>query len=115
MHFRLDRGTFVPGFNVEKNEEKEVPGFNVGPEDVLAVRGMAPDVADDPDVVPTAVGDLRCQACGAGRASGTTGAYSVGGETLCPKCAVKRLGYEDVPSSELPDLLYRYILRPNSR
>jgi hypothetical protein len=37
-----------------------------------------------------------------------TGAYRQGNDVLCAKCIVKRLGYEDVPSSELPQLLGRW-------
>lgn len=55
---------------------------------------------------PAAAGDLRCQGdCSQGGDRGMTGAYRQGGDVLCAKCIVKRLGYENVPSSELPKLL----------
>lgn len=59
-----------------------------------------------PDVEPVAAGDLRCQGvCSQGGDRGMTGSYRQGGDVLCAKCIVKRLGYENVPSSELPKLL----------
>jgi len=79
-------------------------------------RGLA-GAADDltpqagQDFVPVAAGDLRCEACPRGGSYGTTGAYRVGGQTLCSQCAVKRLGYGDLPSSELPRALEPYILK----
>lgn len=65
-----------------------------------------------PDVEPAAAGDLKCQGvCSLGGDRGMTGAYRQGGDNLCAKCLVKRLGYEDIPSSELPKLLEPWLIR----
>lgn len=64
------------------------------------------------DVEPAAAGDYKCQACGGGRHSGMTGAYQVGGRILCHKCAVKRLGFGNEPSSDLPTILQPFSLKP---
>lgn len=64
------------------------------------------------DVEPAAAGDLKCQGvCSLGGDRGMTGAYREGRDNLCAKCLVKRLGYEDVPSSELPKLLEPWLVR----
>jgi len=64
------------------------------------------------DVEPAAAGDLKCQGvCSLGGDRGMTGAYREGRDNLCAKCLVKRLGYEDVPSSELPRLLEPWLIR----
>ena len=64
------------------------------------------------DVEPAAAGDLKCQGvCSLGGDRGMTGAYREGRDNLCAKCLVKRLGYEDVPSSELPKLLEPWLIR----
>jgi len=65
-----------------------------------------------PGVEPVAAGDLKCQACRGGRPSGMTGAYEVEGQILCHKCAVKRLGFENEPSSDLPGILRPFSLEP---
>jgi hypothetical protein len=66
--------------------------------------GLTPQAIQD--VEPVAAGDLKCQGtCSLGGDRGMTGAYRQGGDVLCAKCLVKRLGYGDVPSSELPRLL----------
>lgn len=65
-----------------------------------------------PDVEPVAAGDYKCQAYGGGRHSGMTGAYQVEGRILCHKCAVKRLGFGNEPSSDLPTILQPYSLKP---
>jgi len=58
------------------------------------------------DIQPVAAGDLKCQGeCSQGGDWGMTGAYRQGRDVLCAKCLVKRLGYGDAPSSELPKLL----------
>jgi hypothetical protein len=64
-----------------------------------------------PEFEPVAAGDLSCQGdCSQGGDRGMTGAYRQGRDVLCAKCIVKRLGYENVPSSELPKLLGRWSL-----
>ena len=64
------------------------------------------------DFEPAAAGDLKCQGvCSLGGDRGMTGAYREGRDNLCAKCLVKRLGYEDVPSSELPKLLEPWLIR----
>jgi hypothetical protein len=64
------------------------------------------------DVEPAAAGDLKCQGvCSLGGDRGMTGAYREGRDNLCAKCLVKRLGYQDVPSSELPKLLEPWLIR----
>jgi hypothetical protein len=64
------------------------------------------------DVEPVAAGDLKCVGCKGGRPSGMTGAYKVEGDILCHKCAVKRLGAENEPSSEIPGILRPFSLQP---
>jgi hypothetical protein len=64
------------------------------------------------NVEPAAAGDLKCQGvCSLGGDRGMTGAYREGRDNLCAKCLVKRLGYENVPSSELPKLLEPWLIR----
>lgn len=53
-----------------------------------------------PGMEPVAMGDRKCQGCGAGRASGQTGAFQVTGRILCRNCAVKKLGLENETSKE---------------
>jgi len=64
-----------------------------------------------PDFQPVAHGDRMCEACKGGRSSGMTGAYVVHGRTLCYKCAVKRLGFENEPSSDMLRVLAPFELR----
>lgn len=110
MMFKRDPRGFVPGFNVQ--EEDDVPGFNVrqedafpwisvGSEDVDAAQRDGTGVGDDPNVIPAADGDLKCEVCGAGKASGTTGAWRIGGRIHCFNCAVKALGIQNLSGSEL--------------
>lgn len=65
-------------------------------------------------VVPVAAGDLRCEGmrggCEGGGDYGGTAAYRVEGRNLCYKCAVRRLGYQNEPSSALPELMARWSL-----
>lgn len=87
-----------------KNSSEAYFGGGAGTDTPLPIP-IAP-----PGVEPVAAGDLKCDACAGGRPSGMTGAYREGRDILCAKCIVKRLGYEDVPSSELPSLLRRWSL-----
>ena len=62
---------------------------------------------------PAAAGDLACQGgCSQGGDRGTTGAYQVDGRILCYKCALKRLGFENEPSTDLPYIMRPYSLKP---
>jgi hypothetical protein len=67
-----------------------------------------------PEFEPVAAGDLRCEGtksgCADGGDWGSTAGYVVGGRKLCFKCAVKKLGYENEPSSSLPQLMRRWTL-----
>lgn len=72
--------------------------------------GLPPPAVQD--VEPVAAGDLNCVGCKGGRPSGMTGAYKVEGDILCHKCAVKRLGAENEPSSEIPGILRPFSLQP---
>lgn len=72
--------------------------------------GLTPPAVQD--FVPVAGGDLKCVSCKGGRPSGMTGAYSVEGDILCHNCAVKRLGVENEPSSDIPRILRPFSLRP---
>ena len=119
MFFKFDPQGFVPGFNVKQQdavpgfnvwEEDFVPGFNVRAEDALANQLEASGVEDEPNVIPIAAGDLRCSVCGAGKQSGMTGSYRINGRVHYFNCAVKALGYEGTPSSELPRYLEPYEL-----
>lgn len=67
-------------------------------------------------IIPAAWGDLRCEGassgggCSSGGDYGTTAMYQVEGRNLCHKCAVKQLGFEDEPSSELPRIMRPFLL-----
>ena len=67
-------------------------------------------------IIPAAWGDLRCEGassgggCSSGGDYGTTAMYQVEGLNLCHKCAVKQLGFEDEPSSELPRIMRPFLL-----
>jgi hypothetical protein len=72
-----------------------------------------PPLSSPPYFEPAAAGDLACQgACSQGGDRGMTGAYQVEGRILCYKCALKRLGFENEPSSDLPHILRPYSLKP---
>jgi hypothetical protein len=56
---------------------------------------------------------LKCvgwNGCQNGGSFGYGGMYSVGGQTLCKSCAVKKLGGELLPSTEKTDLLRPYLM-----
>jgi hypothetical protein len=110
--------TDVPGFSVGQTED--TPGFAVDPDGLVppydpgAPIGVGSSPAGTPlqappVLQPAAAGDLRCEGfsggCQSGGDWGTTAAYRVEGRNLCPKCAVKQLGYQDETSSTLPRLL----------
>lgn len=111
----------APGLHLWKPEE-EVQGWRAessaspeaslgqGPFGNLAFRFGSGLSGTTEDIEPVAAGDLTCQACKGGPPSGMTGAYREGKDVLCAKCIVKRLGYENVPSSELPGLLVPWTL-----
>lgn len=114
MVFKFFPDEFIPGFNVK--EEDGVPGFSVrredahpwikvGPEDALAVQRETSDLENDPNVAPTASGDLKCDMCGAGKQSGTTGAYDFPGGAYCYFCAIKDLREQGVPDSKIHEEL----------
>jgi hypothetical protein len=72
-----------------------------------------PPSSPPPYFDPAAAGDLACQGvCSQGGDRGMTGAYQVEGRILCYKCALKRLGFENEPSTDLPNILRPYSLRP---
>ena len=129
FNFRLK--TDAPGFRV--GETEDTPGFAVDPNGwpngapASVDGGVYPTMypAFDPaqathsvfsPVVPVAAGDLACEGgrggCESGGDWGSTAAYRVEGRNLCVKCAVRRLGYQDEPSSVLPGLLQRWLIRP---
>jgi hypothetical protein len=94
------------------------PTSNPGPTSNLAFLGgglagmLGTTPSALPDVEPAAAGDLKCQGvCSLGGDRVMTGAYREGRNNLCAKCLVKKLGYEDVPSSELPKLLEPWLIR----
>jgi len=112
--FKFFPEEFIPGFNVK--EEEDVPGFNVrqedaypwikvGPEDAFAVPRETSNLENDPNVVPTAWGDLKCDMCGAGKQSGTTGAFDFANRAYCYFCAIKELRQQGVPDSKIPEEL----------
>lgn len=119
FNFRVDRR--VPGFRV--GAEDDVPGFRMVPEgspETLESAGVAypngdATASDDPGFQPVAAGDLRCQGgdCRQGGDWGTTAAYRSDGKNLCAKCIVKKLGFENEPSSALPGLLVPWTLGGN--
>jgi hypothetical protein len=59
----------------------------------------------DDNVEPVAYGDLKCQSCGAGRASGMTGAYDVDGTIMCRNCAVKAKKIGHLPGGQQNEIL----------
>ena len=83
----------------------QAPGSNL---DFLT--GIQPDPSSG--FQPVAAGDLKCQGgdCTRGGDRGTTAAYQKDGRPLCVKCLIRKLGYEEVPSSELPTLLVPWML-----
>ena len=116
FNFRVDRR--VPGFRVGMGDD--VPGFRMMPDGSTETPDIA-GVSDpndnatapvDPGFQPVAAGDLRCQGgdCRQGGDWGTTAAYHTEGKNLCAKCIVKRLGFENEPSSALPGLLVPWTL-----
>lgn len=118
MLFKFRPEDYVPGIRVREREE-EVPGFNVGPDgEPLPPAPREPlspyevEVPARTYVVPAAAGDLSCQVCRGGRPSGMTGRWRIGRYIHCFKCAVKKLGLENTPSSELPDAMDPYEIRP---
>jgi hypothetical protein len=108
-----------PGFIAPESWMQPRPMFKPESANNLAflgggLAGMAGSLAPQAlqDVEPVAAGDYKCQACGGGRHSGMTGAYQIGGRILCHKCAVKRLGFGNEPSSDLPTILQPFSLKP---
>jgi hypothetical protein len=66
----------------------------------------------DEDVKVAARGDRRCQSCAGGGSWGTTGMYEMEGRILCPECAVKAAGAQDLPADEKVRILEPYLLKP---
>jgi hypothetical protein len=59
-----------------------------------------------------AYGDLRCQAlCLSGGDYGTTATHRAERTNMCRKCAVKRLGIENLPTGEQNEILEKFELR----
>lgn len=103
---------------LERDAKRPRDAINPDPANNLAFLGggraaMASGEAPQSiqDVEPVAAGDLMCTSCKGGRPSGMTGAYRVEGDILCHKCAVKRLGIENEPSSEIPGILRPFSLQ----
>ena len=63
------------------------------------------------DVQEAALGDRLC--VNHPRKNGMTGAYVVEGRILCRNCAVKKLGFEDLPSDEQTQAMKRWCLEPD--
>jgi hypothetical protein len=110
--------TGVPGFRIGQTED--LPGFALDPNGLAPPYDPGAPIGDgsppaqipqqaSPALQPVAAGDLRCEGirggCENGGDWGTTAAYRVEGRNLCPKRAVKQLGYQDETSSTLPRLL----------
>ena len=70
--------------------------------------GRKPKEEGDFDVA--AKGDCLC--ANHPRKSGQTGAYEVEGRILCRDCAVKQLGFEDMPSNEQTKAMTPWCLTP---
>jgi hypothetical protein len=121
--FRVGQAEDVPGFALDPNGLPSgalaITGGGLYPTTYPAYDPTAPVGDGSPPaqaprtapsaVVPVAAGDLACEGmrggCESGGDWGSTAAYRVEGRNLCVKCAVKRLGYQDEPSSTLPGLL----------
>ena len=123
--FKFRPMTDGPGFRVGQAED--TPGFALDPNGLVPPDDPGAPIGDGflptqtpptapSAVVPVAAGDLACEGmrggCESGGDRGTTAAYRVEGRNLCVKCAVRRLGYQDEPSSTLPGLLQRWLIRP---
>ena len=68
------------------------------------------DAAHDTKVA--AHGDLRCQAiCATGGDYGTSATHRAEMTNMCRKCAVKRLGIENLPTSEQNEILERFEIK----
>lgn len=64
----------------------------------------------DDNVQEAALGDRLC--ANHARKNGKTGAYVVKRRILCRDCAVKELGFEDLPSDEQTEAMKRWCLEP---
>jgi hypothetical protein len=62
------------------------------------------------DVQEAALGDRLC--VNHPRKNGKTGMYVVKRRILCRDCAVKELGFENMPSNEQTDAIRPYCLQP---
>ena len=65
----------------------------------------------DDDVQEAALGDRLC--VNHPRKNGMTATHSVGGQNLCRNCAVKKSGFEDLPSDEQTQAMKRWCLKPD--
>jgi hypothetical protein len=87
--------------------------------DVADIRRSLQPVSKDnpkataPHEMPPQAVQLKCvgwNGCQNGGNFGHGGMYSVGGQTLCESCAVKKLGGELLPSNEKTDHLRPYLI-----
>jgi|SRR5688572_4648050 hypothetical protein len=104
--FNVRDTKLVPGFHVREPME-EVPGFRVAPDGSIL----------EPSVNIPSARDQSLRASDSWLQPWPTAKPGLAGnlDNLCAKCLVKRLGYEDIPSSELPKLLEPWLIRGRVR
>jgi hypothetical protein len=88
------------------------PSGYTRPNDILEGNWFDSAGSRQESIAPQAV-QLKCvgwNGCQNGGSFGHGGMYSVGGQTLCESCAVKKLGGELLPSNEKTDLLRPYLM-----
>ena len=85
-------------------------GWKAEPTLLGGANPQSRDAAVDAKVA--AYGDLRCQAvCASGGDYGTTATHRAERTNMCRKCAVKRLGIENMPAGEQDEILDRFEIK----
>ena len=102
---RAEMRDLLDGF--ETVEGRPAAGADIDSTTVQSVNLLG---SNNPHVIPVAAGDLKCTggSCRSGGSYGTTGAYHMGGKSLCRSCAVKKLGMENSPADELMKALEQF-------
>jgi len=112
---RLAPAAIVPGMRLA--DARSTPGFSAEPSTLYRRRQLADDLSgsdrselgDGDTQVAQHLGDRLC--VNHPRKSYVTGMYSVSGRILCKDCAVKKLGFGDLPSTEVGPAMRPYLLR----
>jgi hypothetical protein len=90
----------------EQPQHTDIYATADSPRETLLGRKPRPE----DDIHEAAWGDRLC--VNHPRKSGQTGAYEVNGRILCRDCAVKKLGFESLPSDEQTAAMQRWCLEP---